>query len=403
MNNKAIMERFKQELPDLVGNIQLNFVSNTVMLSGDIYTKEEEKFKKILKEILNEFYPNSFFTSSLKLNEFCFSTNDFTETNHKKEKNLDEVNIIYYGYLPTNLIQFETKFRHPHLTMQVNLEKIDRCIKVLNFISPIILDKNLKVIDGNKRLELAKINEIKKVLVVVVDDDSLRADFLRLALNRTQEFQRWNFENVDEYVDNVPQAQPILEPLGFFGKKLLPVSFFTNTVLDYVIDPFNEKQMQYKQEYGLAEWAKYRREQMLAEAERRKPRKKKIYNENTISLFDLHPKEEDFLETNDFQEVFNEYSETWTKEAEKITKMRDEIRKKETAEQGVPWQIPHRSPREVAIDNRQEAIDFISEHPQLDEEEKGYILENLNDFAEIFKDISLVKEKLKEIFKNKEN
>src|SRR5699024_10234202 len=143
-----------------------------------------------------------------------------------------------------------------------NRERLDNIVKVLNFISPIILDSDLKVIDGNFRLQLAAANNVKKLLVVVIDDNDKKADFLRLALNRTAEFKRWAYREVDSFVDSLPQAQPLLDPIGFFGQHVLPTSFFSDTVISYVIDPFNEKQKQYSQEEGLAEWAKYRRAQM---------------------------------------------------------------------------------------------------------------------------------------------
>ena len=211
---------------------------------------------------------------------------------------------MYYGYLDIKHIVPNEEFKVIH---ENNRGKLDNIVKSLNFISPIVLNSDLKVIDGNFRLQLAAANGVKEVLVVVLDDNDIRANFLRLALNRTAEFQRWAYREVDDFVDSVPQAQPLLEPIGFFGKYVLPESFFSDTVIQYEIDPFNEKQKQYSQEEGLAEWAKYRSEQMAKlSAEKRKPKAKKL---NAVSLFDLAPKKEDFLETYDIDSEMDEFVE----------------------------------------------------------------------------------------------
>lgn len=388
-----IVERLKNVVPDLVGHLEVNYIANTVLLSGHLYTNQKDVLGRELKSIISELYPDSFVSGNVEINTLTVSHNTL-ETNKKHKNVLDEVSILYYGMLDVRAIKEENKFRSISITVPQNLQKIDNCVKVLNFISPIVLDSDLKIIDGNKRLQLAKDNEIKTVPVIVIDDNGMKADFLRLALNRSAEFQKWNYSNVDDYVDNTPQAQPILEPLGFFGRKILPVSFFTNTIVDYIIDPFNEKQKQYKQEIGLAEWAKYRREQMELESAMKRAKKKKVITENTVSLFDLFPKEEDFLETNDFYKTFDEYAEKYTKAADEITNYCDDIKRKEIEEKGGVWQIKQRQTKEVALENRQNAIKRIKEHSELTEVSKTIILENLDEFADVIENDELLKERL---------
>lgn len=374
--SKNIHEQLKEKFPDLVGEMKIQKMGNVVILSGDIFVSNKKEFSKALSEVINEKHPNALISSSLKLNEFVV-IEDTVEANKVYPENLDEVNVIYYGMLDIKHITPNDEFKIIH---QNNREKLDKCVKVLNFISPIILDSDLKVIDGNFRLQLAEANDIKKVLVVVIDDNNKRADFLRLALNRTSEFQRWNYREVDKYVDDTPQAQPILEPIGFFGKLVLPVSFFSNTVIDYEIDVFNEKQKQYSQEEGLAEWAKYRRAQMdkLSKQKRAKTPKKP----NAVSLFDLSPKEDDFLETYDIEEEMGEFVDKYREIAGRITDEQDAIKKAEIEAKGGIWQREHRSSKVVAEDNRAEAIEKIRSYDELTDDEKEMIIDDIDLYSQ---------------------
>ena len=377
---------------DLIGELKIQKINNTVLISGNVYVSDVERFKKELMNKIGEKYPATLISNGLKVNEFSV-VEDEIDTNVEHEQVLDEVNVLYYGYLDIDHIVPNDKFKVIH---ENNRDRLDNIVKVLNFISPIILDADLKVIDGNFRLQLAAANDIKRVLVVVIDDNDKRAEFLRLALNRTAEFQRWAYREVDDFVDSLPQAQPLLEPIGFFGKHVLPTSFFSDTVISYIIDPFNEKQKQYSQEEGLAEWAKYRREQMakLSE-EKRKPKPKKT---NAISLFDLAPKKEDFLETYDIDEEMDEFVEKYKGVAGEITDREDAKKKAEIAEKGGVWQRTHRSSSEVAEENRLEAIEAVQETDILTEEEKIEVIENIDNYAEYIKDM----EKLVKILREEE-
>lgn len=386
MNIQSVL---KEKFPSLVGELKVKNVNNTILVSGSVFVDDEEGFEKTLSETLYEFYPKSLMANSVKVNEFVV-VEDEVHTNIEHEQVLDEVNPLYYGYLDVDHIKPNDNFKIIH---ENNRDRLDNCVKVLNFIAPIVLDSDLKVIDGNFRLQLAKANNIDKVLVVVIDDNDKRADFLRLALNRTAEFQRWNYRQVDDYVDNTPQAQPIMEPIGFFGRYVLPESYFSGTVVDYVIDPFNEKQKQYSQEEGLAEWAKYRREQMAKlSAEKRKAKPKKV---DAVSLFDLAPQKEDFEETYDIDEEMDEFVEKYKVIAGEITDKLDAKKRKEIEEKGGVWQHTHRTSLEVAEERRAEAIEAIQATDLLTEDEKVEVIENIDDYAHKSNDIEKIAEKLR--------
>lgn len=376
-----IQAQLKEKFKDLVGELKINFTRNTVIISGNVFVSDEQGFSKELSNLISQKHPGSLVSNSLKINEFLV-VEEGISTNAEKEGDLDEVGILYHGYLDVAQIVANDEFKIIH---ENNKPVLDNCVKVLNFISPIILDSDLKVIDGNFRLQLAIKNNIKQVLVVVIDDNGKRANFLRLALNRSAELQRWNYREVDDYVDSTPQAQPILEPLGFFGKYVLPESFFSNTVVEYVIDPFNEKQKQYSQEEGLAEWAKYRREQM--DKLSKEKRTKKAKKTNAVSLFDLAPKKEEFLETYEINEEMEEFVEKYKGIAGEITDHVDAIKKKEIEEKGGVWQNTHRSSKDVAADKRTEAIEIIQETDVLTDDEKAQAIENIDKYAGLVKDM----------------
>lgn len=378
-----IQKELKQIFPEITGALSIQSIGNTVILSGNVSIKETSKqeFFDKLVDLTSGKYPNKLISNNVTTEEFSV-IDESVSTNKELNEHLDEVDIVYYGYLDVSAITPNDKYKVLH---ENNRDKLDNCVKVLNFISPIILDSNLKVIDGNFRLQLAKANDIQKVLVAVVNDDGKRAEFLRLALNRTAEFQRWNYREVDDYVDNTPQAQPILEPIGFFGQKVLPTTFFSDTVIQYIIDPFNEKQKQYSQEEGLAEWAKYRREQMAKlSAEKRAKKSKKT---NAISLFDLQPKEEDFEETYDIDVEMEEFVEKYKKIAGDITDREDAKKKADIEANGGVWQRSHRSSKEVAEDKRNEGIQKIEDSELLTEEEKCFVIGDIDSYFDMINDI----------------
>ena len=364
----------------LTGNISINVVKGSVFITGTLAGTQVD-YDGFIKEIYDK-YPDKIVFNSVSFNKLTIAetnaemTSDFEDENG--ERLLDELKILYIGMLPVKSIIQNPTFK---LINETNKLKIDNVIKVLGAFTPLVLDKNLQVIDGNLRLQLAIENNYKELPVVVYDCEGVKANSLRLLMNRSSELQRWNFDDIDPFIDSVPQIQAIAEPLGFFGTKLLPTSFFANSIVEYVIDPFNKPQQGYRQEYGLAEWAKLRREQMAEQVKQKYAKKRSRRNdENTVSLFDLIPKEEDFLATEEPYKKAEEVVEKWEIEGRRIAKVFDEKRKAEILGQGKNWQNTQRKSRVFANDERAKFEGKVR-NSDLTDEQKSYILDNIDDFA----------------------
>lgn len=364
----------------LTGNISVNVVKGSVFITGTLAGTQVD-YDNFIKEIYDK-YPDKIVFNSVSFNKLTITetnaemTSDFEDENG--ERVLDELKILYVGMLPVKSIIQNPTFK---LINETNKLKIDNVIKVLGAFTPLVLDKNLQVIDGNLRLQLAIENNYKELPVVVYDCEGVKANSLRLLMNRSSELQRWNLDDIDPFIDSVPQIQAIAEPLGFFGTKLLPTSFFANSIVEYVIDPFNKPQQGYRQEYGLAEWAKLRREQMAEQVKQKYAKKRSRRNdENTVSLFDLIPKEEDFLATEEPYKKAEEVVEKWEIEGRRIAKVFDEKRKAEILGQGKNWQNTQRKSRVFANDERAKFEDKVR-NSDLTDEQKSYILDNIDDFA----------------------
>lgn len=350
LKNKEILSKIQAEIPDLAGFIEVKNINNTTIVAGKVITKDKDAKQKI-EEIVSTFYPNTLAIYSIEVQSGLTVVSDenliATESD---EDTLDEVKVIYMGELPINAITPNSEFKFIN---NEYMTRIDDVVKVLDFIAPIILDSNLKVIDGGLRLEIAKNNFKTKVPVVVINSSGKKTDFLRMALNRSSEFQRWIYPDIDNYVDENPQVQPIAEPLGFFGKLLLPTSFFANTVVNYRLDEYNDQQKKYRQEIGIAEWAKLQRERNELELEAKKPRVNKS-KEGMVSLFDLIPTKDDFVPTYDIKSKVKEHEEQMREVARTITENYDEERKPDLIKSG-KWQGTRRTTSEKAADKRKEA------------------------------------------------
>lgn len=372
---KQIHKKLLELDPSMTGTLSITESGKVVTVKADVNTSLTN-FRELAGEIAKRVYPGKLIAFDVKVNSgltVLTHKGSISSSNNKKE--LDRVDIVYNGMLDISQVVANEEYKF------INHDKyldIYNAINVLGFISPIILDNSLKVIDGNLRLEIAKELGWTKIPAVVISGDGKRSDFLRLAINRSNEFQRWNYEEVDAYVDSVPQAQPLLEPLGFFGKKLLPESFFANTVIQYRIDPFSEQQKAYSQDEGLADWAKRRRDEIKA-AEAKKKEQKRKPTAGAVSLFDLQPKEEDFIETYDIDKEVDAHVEKMKEVAGVITENYDAKRKAEMEARGQAWQGSRRSSKQVAADERKAFIEQLNEHTELTEDMRKQVLEQLDD------------------------
>lgn len=360
---------------NISGNLQISENKKMIVAYGNLATTKVKEVKKFIQDYLNENYPNKFI-------HFNVTFNNFTVMEHGEVKGdvlqedceIDEVKILWTGVVPISSLSHQNKYK---LVNPKNKERINNSIRVMNFIAPIILNKNFEIIDGELRLQLAEENNIKEVPVIVLDTTYLQENTLRLALNRSSEFQRWNWVDVDNFVDDNPQIQPILEPLGLFGRYVLPESFFTDTVIHYKIDPFNKKQMSYNQEWGLAKWAEIRRKQIEENLEKKKAQKKPK-SKPKISLFDLSPKKEDFLPTYDAEEELKKFNDKWKDIATEISAKKDEWSKARKEELGQEWQLKNRNSRTVALDKRTVFENQLKDSHMFSNEEIDFILEPKN-------------------------
>lgn len=360
---------------NISGNLQISENKKMIVAYGNLATTKVKEVKNFIQDYLNENYPNKFI-------HFNVTFNNFTVMEHGEVKGdvlqedceIDEVKILWTGVVPISSLSHQNKYK---LVNPKNKERINNSIRVMNFIAPIILNKNFEIIDGELRLQLAEENNIKEVPVIVLDTTYLQENTLRLALNRSSEFQRWNWVDVDNFVDDNPQIQPILEPLGLFGRYVLPESFFTDTVIQYKIDPFNKKQMSYNQEWGLAKWAEIRRKQIEENLEKKKAQKKPK-SKPKISLFDLSPKKEDFLPTYDAEEELKKFNDKWKDIATEISAKKDEWSKARKEELGQEWQLKNRNSRAVALDKRTVFENQLKDSHMFSNEEIDFILEPKN-------------------------
>lgn len=359
--NKKILNAIEDNDPLAFGDILVSDQSVGVTITGKLHTAlDKPKLVKIIQKVVEEIHPGRSVHMAIETPRRGLRVREkkgkvITEaTNRRREKKpLDEMEIIYCGMMKTSEILENSEFKKVnHETFQKVLDPI----RVLKFFTPVVLDKNYKVIDGNMRLRIALNEEIDEIPVIVVNDDGIKSDFLRLVLNRSTEFQRWNWSEVDNFVDSIPQAQPLLEPLGFFGDKILPTSFFAKTVLNYKIDEFNDQQKKYSQDIGLAEWAKIQRRKHERE-ERLKldAKKKKSAPKDAVALFSLKPEAKDFTPTYEAQKEIVEHTEEWKEVAGEITENYDAVMKAKREEAGKEWQTTRRTSQQLADHKRAEA------------------------------------------------
>lgn len=377
LNN--LYEKIRQVDTNIAGNIQIRESNNILTVFGQLSTSKKDQVEGVIKEHLAETYPGKMYSLQVSYNQFLVIDDNITGNTIQDTVDLDEIKILYMGMMPTTSIinNYTMKMANPR-----NKNRMDNAFRVMNFIAPIVVNQELKVIDGQLRLEMAQEYEIKEVPVIVVETSDIQMNTLRIALNRSSELQRWSWTDVDNFVDDNPQIQPILESLGVFGRYVLPESYFANSVIEYEIDPFNLKKSAYKQEWGLAKWAEMRRKEMQALAQE-KYKKKKVKKKPTTSLFNLKPKKEDFLETYDPKEEIKKWSEKWRPEIDDLSRRKDEWSKARKEALGQEWQVKARLNKDVAKDNKEQFFQDIRESNLFTESEIELIEEDIFKYAHL--------------------
>lgn len=174
------------------------------------------------------------------------------------EAHPDRVDALYYGWRPVADLIPTDGFKMYNYEFA---DKERRVIEQFGFIAPIVTDHTLRVIDGNLRLNIARQLGIDYVPVIMLDIPREGAKVLSLLLNRSSEFQRWNYDNVDPFVDSMPGAAEVLEPFGFFGQTVMPQTFLNKSILDYRVYEDGVSTL-YSQDDELAKWAADMRRQL---------------------------------------------------------------------------------------------------------------------------------------------
>ena len=372
MNKETIISIIKKIDKNIKGTITVNDLSKVVLVKGTVYSETPNIIEKIIKEVSKD--TSHFYSFDLEnIADLEIVSTSYTNKPSFNKVVLDEVKMIYTGMLDLNLIEDNSLFKEINET---NYLKFRNAMNVFEFISPLVLNKDLSIIDGHIRYLLAKEYKKEKVPVLIIDVTDEQAKCLRLILNKTSEFQRWNYFEVNPFVDSVPIAQPILEPLGLFGKYVLPESFFADSMIDYIVDPFNKKQAQYQQDMTIAEWAKIRRNELLEfQKEKEKQKKKKKSKEGKVSLFSLIPQETDFLKTEDIDSIMKEKTEKIKANAEIVTSNFDAKRRPELEAKGQAWQQKQSTNKQTTQNKRESFIEKLRKDGY-SEEEIAFKVEN---------------------------
>lgn len=377
---ESLLDLLKEKVEDGSGALFLNDTEDKVFVTGEVRsdTVSQKEVENFIRAAIKKWFPdkkNKIEITVRPKDQFVVSVNDsddeVTVINEAPDElgeiKIDQVEVLYAGELPVKALKKTDRFKTPN---REALRKVEPVISVFGYTDPVVVDQNLEIIDGNMRVSIAleRLRDKKTtkttIPVIVLNTTKAKADFLTLALNRSAEFPRWTFRNIDAYIDTVPQLQPLLEPLGFFGERILPVSFFGPTVINYRLDPYNKQQQTYKQEYGLAKWAEIMRERKKKEQELKALSITDPADENTQSLMDLKPKDEDFIKTTETDSLVKEYLNDLTEDAERITEIADEISRKEKAEKGEEWQPSRRSSEQVIADRRRKAEEELRKAEQ---------------------------------------
>lgn len=138
-------------------------------------------------------------------------------------------------------------------------QRIFKAIQSTRFLAPLLVDQHNQVLDGGLRLRFARTQNLSKIQVLRVTVSDSQRDYLHYVVNKSSEFQRWDFRSTDRFLHSHMQDYvEVLEPLGFFGEQLLPESFFSPNIGRYTAD--GVARSQYSQEPGVAEWARLARQ-----------------------------------------------------------------------------------------------------------------------------------------------
>lgn len=377
---KAILEALKLEDQIIAGNLIVSYNdqnSNKIEINGDLTTSlTPAKVGKLISKALfsiNEKYTSTpsikFNKNSLSIVEIDEESNPSSVSTLDEDRALDEIRVLFQGDINFNSIKTTESFK------RVNFETFEHfrlIYEAFGFMQPIVVDRNLKIIDGMLRYEVFRATHGKKetpklkLPVIVVDVDGPRADIMRLLLNRLPEFQRWIHSDVDNFVDANSYLQALLEPLGFFGTQMFTPSFYGNTIVEYHLDEFNDQMKAYSQDIGLEAWAKDRKaDRDAAEAKRLTQKEEKINKASAPkmrSLFSLSTQivEKSMeLKTTDPEIKVADHVDEMKEVADVITANFDVERRAIKEASGQAWQTGRRTSKALAKEKRVQAEESL--------------------------------------------
>lgn len=136
--------------------------------------------------------------------------------------------------------------------------RVFAAIQRTRLLAPLLVDQHNRVLDGALRVRFARKHKLKEMPVRTVHVTEQQALYLRYVLNKSAEFQRWDFAVVDRFLGSHLEDLATLEPLGFFGENVLPESFFAKNIAKYATT--GNSREQYLQEPAVEEWANLARQ-----------------------------------------------------------------------------------------------------------------------------------------------
>ena len=119
-----------------------------------------------------------------------------------------------------NIEFIDLKEIRPYLNNpRINDKAVDRVAASINefgFNSPIIVDKDLMIINGHTRYKASQKMNLGKIPVVIVDsltEEQIKA--YRIADNKTAEYSEWDYEKLIQEIQELSEANYDLELTGF--------------------------------------------------------------------------------------------------------------------------------------------------------------------------------------------
>ena len=106
------------------------------------------------------------------------------------------------------------------------VDAVAKSIEEFGFKVPIVIDKDGVIVAGHTRLKAAKQLEIDEVPCIIADDlseEELKA--FRLADNKVSELAGWDWDKLEEELEELKMSDIEMEELGFEENDVLDLSY----------------------------------------------------------------------------------------------------------------------------------------------------------------------------------